>query len=91
MGNAEEIAEYRRALEIDPDLAVAYVNWGATLYEKGQYQDAIKVYREGINVNPMFASLHYSLGLALEKDNKTAEAEAEMALARKIDPNVGAH
>jgi predicted CXXCH cytochrome family protein len=91
MGNAQEIPEYRRALEIDPDLAVAYINWGATLYEKGQYQDAIKIYREGINVNPMLASLHYSLGLALEKENKTAEAEAEMALARKIDPNVGAH
>ena len=89
MGNAEEIPEYRRALEIDPDLVVNYINWGATLYEKGQYQDAIKVYREGINVNPLIASLHYSLGLALEQEKKSAEAEAEMALARKIDPNVG--
>jgi len=89
MGSAEEIPEYRRALEIDPDLVVTYINWGATLYEKGQYQDAIKVYREGINVNPLIASLHYGLGLALEQEKKTAEAEAEMALARKIDPNVG--
>ena len=90
MGNAEEIPEYRRALEIDPDLVVIYVNWGATLYEKGQYQDAIKVYREGIKVDPLLASLHYSLSLALEHEKQTAEAEAEMALARKIDPNVGA-
>lgn len=89
MGNAEEIPEYRRSLEIDPDLVVNYINWGAALYEKGRYQDAIKVYREGINVNPLIASLHYSLGLALEQEKKTAEAEAEMALARKIDPNVG--
>jgi predicted CXXCH cytochrome family protein len=89
MGNAGEIPEYRRALEIDPDLVVTYINWGAALYEKGQYQDAIRVYREGINVNPLIASLHYSLGLALEQEKKTAEAEAEMALARKIDPNVG--
>jgi tetratricopeptide (TPR) repeat protein len=89
MGNAEEIPEYRRALEIEPDLVVTYINWGAALYEKGQYQDAIKVYREGINVNPLIASLHYSLGLALEQEKKTAEAEAEMALARKIDANVG--
>ena len=88
-GNAEEIPEYRRAIEIDPDLVVTYLNWGATLYEKGQYEDAIKVYREGINVNPLFASLHYSLGLALEQEKKTAEAAAEIALARKIDPNVG--
>ncbi len=89
MGNEEEIPEYRRALKIDPDLVVPYINWGATLYEKGRYQDAVSVYRDGININPLIASLHYSLALALEKQKKTAEAEAEMALARKIDPNVG--
>jgi predicted CXXCH cytochrome family protein len=88
-GNAEEIPEYRRTIEIDPDYVLAYLNWGAALYGKGQYEDAIKVYREGIDVNPLFASLHYSLGVALEQENKTAEAEAEMALAKKIDPNVG--
>jgi len=87
--NTEEIPEYRRTLEIDPDYVLAYLNWGAALYEKGQYQDAIKVYREGIDVNPLFASLHYSLGLALEQEKKTAEAAAEMALAAKIDPNAG--
>jgi tetratricopeptide (TPR) repeat protein len=88
-GNAEEISEYRRTIEIDPDYVLAYLNWGGALYEKGQYEDAIKIYREGIDVNPLFASLHYSLGLALEQEKKTAEAEAEMALAAKIDPNVG--
>jgi len=90
MGNAEEISEYRRTIEIDPDFVLAYLNWGAALYAKGQYEDAIKIYRQGIDVNPLFASLHYSLGLALEQENKTAEAEAEMALAKKIDPNAGA-
>jgi predicted CXXCH cytochrome family protein len=89
MAKAEEIPEYQRALEIDPDLAVAYINWGATLYEKGQYQEAIKIYREGLKVDPVLASLHYSLALALEHEKQTAEAEAEMALAKKIDPNVG--
>lgn len=89
-GNTEEIPEYRRTLDIDPDYVLAYLNWGAALYEKGQYVEAIKVYREGIDVNPLFASLHYSLGLALEQEKKTAEADAEMALAKKIDPNAGA-
>jgi predicted CXXCH cytochrome family protein len=89
MGNAEELSEYRRTIEIDPDYVLAYLNWGAALYGKDQYEDAIKIYREGIDVNPLFASLHYSLGLALEQEKKTAEAAAEMALAAKIDPNVG--
>lgn len=89
MRNPEEIAEYRRAIEIDPDLVVAYLNWGAALYEKGQYDEAIRLYRQGIDVNPLYASLHYSLALALEQQKKAAEAEAEMALARKINPKVG--
>lgn len=89
LGNADEIPEYQRTLEIDPDYVLAYLNWGAALYTKGQYDEAIKVYREGIEVNPLFASLHYSLGLALEQQGKTAEAAAETALAKKIDPKVG--
>jgi predicted CXXCH cytochrome family protein len=88
-GDAEEIPEYRRALEIDPDYVLAYLNWGAALYAKGQYEDAIKVFRQGIDVNPLIASLHYNLGLALEHEKKTDEAQAEMALAAKIDPKVG--
>jgi predicted CXXCH cytochrome family protein len=90
LGNPEEIPEYRRTLEIDPDYVLAYLNWGAALYTKGQYEDAIKIYRQGIDVNPLYASLHYSLGLALEQEKKTAEADAETRLAKKIDPNVGA-
>jgi tetratricopeptide (TPR) repeat protein len=89
-GDPAEISEYQRAIEIDPDLALAYLNWGAALFAKGEYEEAIKVYREGIQVNPLIASLHYNLGLALEQMKKTAESEAEMVLAAKINPSVGA-
>ena len=87
-GNENEIAEYRRALELDPDLAPAYLNWGAALYARGRREEAIAVYRQGIDVNPLVAGLHYSLGIALDQAGKKQEAEAEMALARKIDPHL---
>ncbi len=86
MGKQDEIAEYKRTIEIDPDYVPAYLNWGGALYAKGQYEEAIELYRQGINVNPLNASLHYSLSIALDRINKQQEAEAEMALARKIDP-----
>lgn len=89
MENPNEIDEYKRTLEIDPDYVLAYLNWGAALYQKGQYDEAIKIYREGIDVNPLFANLHYDLGLALEQVNRKAEADAEIALATRIDPNAG--
>ncbi len=88
MGNTDEITEYRKALEIDPDLVLVYLNLGGALYNKGQYDEAIQVYRQGIDVNPLVASLHYSLSVALEHQSKTQEAQAEMALAQKIDPKV---
>ena len=87
-GNENEIAEYRRVLALDPDLAPAYLNWGAALYAKGRREEAIAVYRQGIDVNPLVAGLHYSLGIALDQAGKKQEAEAEMALARKIDPHL---
>ena len=46
------------------------------------------MYRQGIGVNPLVAGLHYSLGIALDQAGKKQEAEAEMALARKIDPHL---
>lgn len=86
--NEDEIAEYKKALDIDPDYVPAYLNWGGALFVKEQFSEAVEVYRRGINVNPLVASLHYSLGLALERENLTPEAQAEMALAAKIDPKI---
>jgi tetratricopeptide (TPR) repeat protein len=90
MGKSDEIDEYKKALAIDPDYVPAYLNWGGALFLKGQYDEAIKIYKEGINVDPLEASLHYSLSLALERENKSQEAQTEKALAEKIDPRTGA-
>jgi tetratricopeptide (TPR) repeat protein len=87
LGKSEdEIAEYRRTLEIDEDYVPAYLNWGGTLFQKGQYDEAIALYRKGISINPLSASLHYSLSVALDRVNQKQEAEEELTLAAKIDP-----
>lgn len=91
MANDQEIGEYQRAIEIDPDYVPAYLNWGGALFAKGQYEQAIDLYRRGINVNPLNASLHYSLSLALDKAGKKGEAQSELTLAQKIDPKYLQH
>jgi tetratricopeptide (TPR) repeat protein len=91
MGNEDEIPEYKRTLEIDPDYVPAYLNWGGALYAKGRYDEAIELYRKAIDINPLNAPLHYSLSIALEQIGKKQEAEAEMALAAKIDPKYATH
>ncbi len=89
LANSDEIDQYKKALAIDPDYVPAYLNWGAALFLKGQYDEAIGIYRKGIAVDPLEASLHYSLSLALERVNKSQEARAEQSLALKIDPKAG--
>lgn len=90
MGNDAELAQYEQALAVDPDYVPAYLNWGGSLFAKGQFKEAIDVYRRGILINPLVASLHYSLALALERENLVQEAQAEMALAAKIDSAITA-
>jgi tetratricopeptide (TPR) repeat protein len=91
MRNEGEIAEYKKTLEIDPDYAPAYLNWGGALYARGQYDDAIALYRKALNINPLSGSLHYSLSVTLDQMNRKEEAEAEMKLAAKIDPKYASH
>jgi predicted CXXCH cytochrome family protein len=91
IGSENEVPEYKRTLQIDPDYVPAYLNWGAFLFAKGQYDEAIRLYRQGIGINPLNAPLHYSLSVALDRINKKEEAEAEMTLAAKIDPKYAAH
>jgi predicted CXXCH cytochrome family protein len=81
----DEIGEYKKALEIDPDYVPAYLNWGAALQAQGQYQQAIEIYRKGIEVNPLVASLHYSLSVTLDHQGQTQQARDEMTLAIKLD------
>jgi superkiller protein 3 len=91
MGKDEEIAEYKKTLEIDSDYIPAYLNWGGALYAKGQYEEAIELYKRALIINPLSASLHYSLCVALERVDKKQEAAAEVALAAKIDPKYATH
>jgi predicted CXXCH cytochrome family protein len=86
LGQGDEIDEYQKALTIDPDYVPAYLNWGSALFSKQQYDDAAQIFRKGIQVNPLLASLHYNLSLTLERLNKTQEAENEKALALRLDP-----
>ncbi len=91
MGNPDEIDEYKKTLEIDADYVPAYLNWGGALFAKGNYEEAIQLYKQALVINPLSASLHYSLSIALDQVNRKDEAAAELALAAKIDPKYAAH
>ena len=78
------IAEYRKALDIDPTFAAAYANL-ADLYRAGGSEgEAEKALRQGIARNPREAVLHHTLGLTLIREKRNAEGLRELRVAEPV-------
>jgi tetratricopeptide (TPR) repeat protein len=76
------IADYDKAIALDPNHANAYFNRGLAYDSKGEYDRAIKDYDKAIALNPEYAKSYFNRGLAYEKlgDNQKAEADYQKAL-----------
>ena len=51
----EAIADYDKAIELDPKLAPAYMNRGVAKYNLKQYSEAIADYDKAIELDPDYA------------------------------------
>jgi tetratricopeptide (TPR) repeat protein len=54
----EAIAEYRKAIELDPRLAAPHYNLGLALRDQLKTDEAIAEYRKAIEVDPRDAAPH---------------------------------
>ncbi len=79
-------AEYRRALQLDPDMSDAYINLGRLVHEGGDPVAAMQLYREALKRAPDDPIAHYDLALAYEDQGDTAAARQEYHRAIEIDP-----
>lgn len=70
----EEIAEFRKAAEINPNLADAFVNLGAAYMEKHDYGAAITPLKRALELSPDLPVAHQLLGYALLSQGYAAEA-----------------
>lgn len=78
---------YRRALEMDPGNAAAWVNLGLEVYqEKGMLYEAETCYRRALEVRPGYATAVFNLGYAAQLGNRHAEAESLYHEAAHLDP-----
>jgi tetratricopeptide (TPR) repeat protein len=69
-----EIAEFRKATELDPGLADAFVNLGAAYMEKHDYGLAINPLKRALELSPDLPVAHQFLGYALLAQGYAAEA-----------------
>ena len=57
------IADYNKAIRLNPNYAKAYSDRGAVKYDLGDKQGAIADFNEAIRLNPTFANAYYNRGI----------------------------
>ena len=86
------IAEWKKALELDPGNAKAHNNLGVHLLHKGRSDDAIAHFQQAVGLNPEYADAQSNLGIALSQQGRFEEAIPHFQKALEINPGqAGAH
>lgn len=87
---AQALAEYNKALEIDPQNADVYFNRASVYQKQGNTQAALADYKKIIEINPNFSQPHVALGQIYEDEGRPDKALAEYSKALELNPNYGA-
>ena len=78
-GRAEQaIAEYQKAIAIDPAYPKSYLNLGTTLAEQGRNAEAVEFFRKAIRLDPNYTDARVNLAIVLERDGAYDAALAEI-------------
>jgi len=86
------IENYKKALELKPDIPEAYFNLGNAYMEKGLADKAINEYISAISLRPAYVEAHYNLGNAYMSKSLSDDAIEHYQLALKLSPgHPGAH
>ncbi len=88
----EALAEWQRALAIDPNLPQIHHNCGAALFEAGRCDEAIASYDRALALKPDFAKALHNRVAALSRLMRYEEALATSDRLLALEPdNAGAH
>lgn len=68
------IAEWRKALAMNPDDAKAHNNFGVTLVRGRKPQEALEHFRRALELKPDYGEVHVNLGMALAVKGELDEA-----------------
>jgi tetratricopeptide (TPR) repeat protein len=84
----EAIEDLTKAVNINPNLAMAYNYRGLARNSLKQPQEAIEDYIKAININPNLAVAYYNKGLANYQLGQSHEAIEDYTKAININPNL---
>jgi tetratricopeptide (TPR) repeat protein len=86
----EAMAQFSKAIEVDPTYADAYAQLSACESVKQQYDDAIKHAAEAVRLNPRHARGHVTMASALAAKGRNAEALEHWRSAVATEPSMAA-
>ncbi|MBI5816242.1 MAG: tetratricopeptide repeat protein [Nitrospinae bacterium] len=82
------LREYKKALELDPNCVLAYLNAGISLWRKKNYTEAAKAYIKAVKLDPNLAEGYCNYGQALKSMGNAVEAEKAFRKAIKLKPGL---
>jgi tetratricopeptide (TPR) repeat protein len=83
----DAIADSSRAIELNPDFAVAYAQRAFAYNKKGAYDDAIADLNRAIELDPDFAQAYSQRGFAHNEKGAYDDAIADLNRAIELDPD----
>jgi tetratricopeptide (TPR) repeat protein len=86
--HSKALADYNRAIELDPGYSIAYCNRGAYYYKMGDYYRAIADYEEAIRIDARYPVPYVNRGAAYQKLGDPGRAIADFDRAIHLNPNM---
>jgi len=81
------IEAYRKAIDLNPNYAVACNNMGVVLQEQGKLDNAIEAYKKALFLNPNYGEVYSNIGLVLKDQGKLDEAIEAYQKALLLKPD----
>ena len=78
---------YRRALELNSEIAELHNNWGTIQALRNRPQEAAESFRRALTISPSSADGHFNLGSMLHQMGRSAEAMESFVQALEYEPN----
>jgi Tfp pilus assembly protein PilF len=74
----------KRALELDPNLAAAYLTWGKFYVRTNRYAEAAPLLERAVALQPDMIEAHYQLSRVLMKLKRTDEGKRELEIFKTL-------
>ena len=81
----DALTSFKKAVELKPDYAAAYLGLGIAYTMLGRNSDAVEICRKAIRIKPGYAQAHYALGLNYLMLGDRASALEEHSILETLD------